>query len=308
MRSPLTFLALILLPASALADFRAYQRIPVSTSLQQSVQELARETLERYRESGLEEGHFSISLVDLTDVSRPVRAAYREEIPYHPASVVKMFYLVTVQDQLENGRLTMSGDLERAVEDMIVVSGNDSTSYVIDRISGVTSGPELHGRAFRRWAARRGETNRWFHSRGYDINANGKTWCENVYGREKQLLGANREYRNRITSAAAASLMYALSTGTMVSPDASRSMLALMSREIPAADEETQIKGFLGESLPAGSRMYSKAGWTGEVRHDVGLVELPNGRRYVLAVLTRGASGDESILPHVSSRVRTLFE
>jgi len=291
------------------ADFGTYKSIPVDPAMQGEVEQIAQQTLREFAASKLIDGHLSISLIDMTDPSNPRRAAYREEITYHPASVVKAFYLVMVHEQLSRGRLAPSEELDRAVRDMIVDSGNDATSYVVDAISGVGSGPELPPRAFRKFQAKRNIANHYFHSRGYDINANGKTWCENVYGREKQLLGPNREYRNRMTSGAAASLMYGIINRKFVSPAATDKMLALMKRPLIGETEsdDGQVTEFTGAALPAGSKLWSKAGWTGEVRHDMAYIELPNGKKYVIAICTRGASADVTLIPAISAKIVKLM-
>ncbi len=303
-----TFL-LVLSAIEMRGDFRAYQAIPVDAQLATELQRIAAETLSEFAAEKLTEGNLSISLIDLS-AAAPKRASYRGEITYHPASVVKAFYLVSLHDQIARGKVKMDDALIAAVRDMIVVSGNDSTSYVVDRISGTTSGPELEGRAYRKFVDRRNVTNRYFSAMGYDLSANGKTWCEGVYGREKQILGVNRASRNRVTSEAVASLMYMIISRRAVSPAASESMLLLMRRPVPADKPETndtQMLEFTGESLPAGARQWSKAGWTGEVRHDMSYVELPNGRKYVLAVLTRGTAGDPKLLPEISKKIVALF-
>lgn len=293
------------LAGPACADFGVYRSIPKSPELDREIQQIAEETLLEFASSGLSAGNLSISLIDLTKPGAPVRAGYREEITYHPASVVKLLYLITAYDLMERGKLQPSSELDRAIRDMIVVSGNDGTSYVVDVITGTTSGRELPPRAFRRFQRKRNVTNRYFHARGYDINANGKTWCDDAYGREKQLLGPNREHRNRLTSAAAASLMYSLINGRFVSASATEKMLALMKRPLAGEGEtaDSQVTEFIGAALPPGSKMWSKAGWTNEVRHDVAYVELPDGGRYVLAIFTRGASGDTKLIPAVSAKV-----
>lgn len=308
MRVMCASLFLLLAVSPVHADFRAYQRIPVDRQLDAGIERIAGEILEEYGDEGLKDGHLSISIVDISDSRRPRRAGYREEVAYHPASTVKVLFLATVYDQLSRGEIEMNEELTRAVRDMIVGSGNDATSYVVDRISGTTSGPELYGSEFAEFQQKRDVTNRLFRSMGYDLNANGKTWCENVYGREKQLLGRNREYRNRLTSAGAASLMYSLATNRLVSPAASIAMLAWMRREVPPSDGETQVRTFLGESVPPGSALWSKAGWTGEVRHDMTVFELPSGKRYVVAVFTRGAAQDETLLPAIGARIVELIE
>ncbi|MEO8378844.1 MAG: serine hydrolase, partial [Acidobacteriota bacterium] len=58
-----------------------------------------------------------------------------------------------------------------------------------------------------------------------------------------------------------------------------------------------------GEALPAGSRLWSKAGWTSEVRHDVAYVELPNGRKLILVIFTRGTADDVTLIPAITRSV-----
>ena len=282
--------------------------MPVDKELEESLALIAAQTLTEFESLKLTPGNLSITLVDLS--GDPKRASFEGRIPYHPASVVKAFYLVSAHDQIKKGRLTMDEPLRRALRDMIVDSGNDATSYVVDRLTGTTSGPELQGRAFREFVDRRNLTNRYFRGMGYDLNANGKTWCEDVYGRERQILGTNRENRNRVTSDAVAALMLWIVRREAVSRDASEAMLSLMKRPLltDGAERDGQVADFTGESLPSGSRLWSKAGWTSEVRHDAAYVELPNGRRYVLAVLTRGTSqGNTRLLPAISARIVALM-
>lgn len=74
----------------------------------------------------------------------PVRGfQYRGDVRLYPASVVKLFYLVAIHEWLEGRMLQNSTELERAIQDMIVESSNDATSYIVDSLTGTTSGPEL---------------------------------------------------------------------------------------------------------------------------------------------------------------------
>ena len=59
----------------------------------------------------------------------------------------------------------------------------------------------------------------------------------------------------------------------------------------------------IGEALPAGSKLWSKAGWTNEVRHDVAYIELPTGRKLILAILTRGTADDKTLLPAITKNI-----
>jgi hypothetical protein len=81
-------------------------------------------------------------------------------------------------------------------------------------------------------------------------------------------------------------------------------MLKLLQREPfkkPNADE--QATAYTGAGLPAGAKLWSKAGWTSTARHDAALVELPNGGRFVLVTFTTGHSKDREIIPFVTRGV-----
>jgi len=295
-----------LLAGTALADFRRFEEIPVSKELQAGMASVAKEAFARY--PALTPGNLSLTLVRLDGANAPARASFAGEITYHPASVVKLFYLAAAHRERAAGRLVFDAPLEEALRDMIVDSGNDATSYVVDRVTRTTSGPELQGAEWEEFVNRRNAPNRWFTSMGYDINVNGKTWCEGVYGREKQILGANREFRNRVTSEAIAALLLSIARRDLIEAAAGDQMLALMKRPLPGEGVDDQVAEFGGQALPAGSKLWSKAGWTSEVRHDAMIVELRDGSKYVAAILTRGIAADPSIIPFLSSRLLLLID
>jgi hypothetical protein len=90
-----------------------------------------------------------------------------------------------------------------------------------------------------------------------------------------------------------------------VSPQASEAMLALMERPLnPPRPEENQVQGYIGESLPAGSKLWSKSGWTNEVIHDAAYFELPSGKKYILVILTRDTGENEkALLPAITKSI-----
>jgi hypothetical protein len=241
--------------------------------------------------------------------------SYRGVERIYPASVVKLFYLVAVHEWLEKGMLSPSGELDRAVRDMIVDSSNDATSLVVDMLTGTTSGPELPDAPFETWKAQRNIVNRYFQAMGWvefeGINVNHKTWCDGAYGREQAFLGAMRENRNMLTTEASAKLLHSIVGGVAVSSKRSQSMMALMQRSLApadlAADPENQVTGFLGAGVPTSAQVWSKAGLTSQVRHDAAYIEIPNQRPYLLVVFTEGKphSTNEAILPFISQQVST---
>jgi len=245
----------------------------------------------------------------------PVRGfSYRGGERIYPASVVKLFYLVVVQEWLEKGMSHASGELDRALKDMIVDSSNDATSLIVDIISGTTSGPQLSPGPFETWKYQRNIINRYYQSLGWEemkaVNVCQKTWGDGPYGRERAFYGEMFENRNMLTTDATARLLHSIVGGVTVSSERSQSMMNLLKRSIKPEElsqdgDENQVTGFLGGGLPQNSQIWSKAGWTSTVRHDAAYIELPDQRPYLLVVFTEGKEQAKSweILPFVSRRI-----
>lgn len=245
----------------------------------------------------------------------PVRGfSYRGGERIYPASVVKLFYLVAVQEWLEKGMSQTTDELNRALTDMIVDSSNDATSLIVDILSGTTSGPVLTPGPFETWKYQRQIVNRYYQSLGWEeinaINVCQKTWGDGPYGRERAFYGEMFENRNMLTTDATARLLHSIVGGVAVSSGRSQGMMKLLKRglnadELPQNVEEDQVTGFLGGGLPENSQIWSKAGWTSTVRHDAAYIELPNQRPYLLVVFTEGKEQGKSreILPFVSGKI-----
>ncbi len=245
----------------------------------------------------------------------PVRGfSHRGGERIYPASIVKLFYLLAMHEWLAQGMATASAELDRAVRDMIIDSSNDATSLVVDTLTGTTSGPELSAGPFETWKAQRNLVNRYYQSLGWSeldaINVNQKTWSDGPYGRERAFVGEMRENRNMVTTDAIARLMHSIVGGAAVSSDRSSQMMQLLDRDInlaqstPDPGEENQLNGFLGAGLPPESKIWSKAGWTSQVRHDAAYIELVDRQPYLLVVFTEGTANSQNrqILPFIADR------
>ena len=113
---------------------------------------------------------------------------------------------------------------------------------------------------------------------------------------------AYRAGRNNTTTARdLGMLLAAIAQNRAASAAACREMLEILGRQhftegIPAG-------------LPAGTHVYHKTGWIGQiVYHDAAIVERPDGRRYVLVVLTGGIQKDEDAHQVVSDVSRMVWE
>ena len=294
--------------ATVLADFRQFEKVPVDAALGSKLQQVAVDTLVEFKNDKFTSNDIALCVVDLTDPAAPRRANYNGGVPFYPASVVKLFFMTEVMHQVHDGKLDLTPELQRALQEMIHVSDNDATAFILDVISNTSSGPELSGRALAQFLDKRSVANRYFGSMGYDISAMAKPWSFGPFGRDTQVVGPKRERRNRMTADAGAALMLWIVQKRAVSPAASEQMLRLLRRTLPQSGDENQVVEFLGESLPPGSSEWSKAGWTSEVRHDVAYIELPSGRRFIVAAMTRGIADNTKLLPAISRRLFALFQ
>jgi beta-lactamase class A len=199
-------------------------------------------------------------------------------------------------------------DVERALKEMISVSDNDATAYLVDILADTTPGPSLEGRALHKFIERRREINHRFEKLGYkdNVSAMMKPWSFGPFGRDLQVLGENKVNRNKLTPNACASLLLWI---LRQRAPGSHEMMALLQRPLaPPREEENQVKEFIGASLPADAHLWSKAGWTNEVRHDAAYIELPNGKKMVLVIFTRGTADDVTLIPAIAKNVLTELE
>ena len=285
----LTFLLLFALTAHG--NYREFTDVPPDPSIATRLRMAAEETLKAYPKLKAED--LAITLVDVTNPSIVARADYRGDERFYPASVIKLFFMADVYGTHKQD----VGDVERALKEMIVVSDNDATAYLVDILAGTCPGPPLEGRALRKYIERRREINKRFQKIGYadNVSAMMKPWSFGPYGVDLQVLGENRVNRNMLTANATASLL--LWIQRLRAPGA-HEMMKLLERPLaPPREDENQVKEFIGEALPEGAKLWSKAGWTSEVRHDAAYIELPSGRKLILVIFTRGIADDVTLIP-----------
>ncbi len=292
------FLPLLLFSlVAAHADFREFKSVPVDPELAGKLTRAAEASLKDFPR--LTADNLALSVIDLSKPEAPVRADYHGDAPFYPASLVKLFFMVEVYHQAK-----LSPEIERALREMIWVSDNDAAAFLLDILTDTCSGGELEGKALEDFIERRRKLNRYFGSLGYDISTMIKPWSFGPFGRDMQIMGENKVNRNRASANSFASLLLWIVRRHAISSQASDAMMALLERPLsPPRSTENQVKEFLGESLPPGTKLWSKAGDTSEVRHDAAYVELPNGRKLIIVILTRGAADDKTLLPGISKHL-----
>lgn len=293
-----------LLRALAVALLSTAVSLASAPALQPLVDRAAATTLEKFSAKKLLPSQLAITLIDLRDTSAPRRASYRGDAPIYPASVIKLFYLAAAHRWMEDGKLADSPELRRAMKDMIVDSSNDATHYIIDLLTGTTSGPELSAADIKTWFDQRSVVTRYFASLGYtDVVASKKPWGDGPYGREKQAITLFEPKRNMLTTDATARLFTEIATGRCITAARSAEMMALLSRDPLTSDRDPDNQAkFTGPVLPPGAKLWSKAGWTSQTRHDAAYIELPNGAKFLLVIFTTDHANERTII-HTAARM-----
>ncbi|WP_320676105.1 serine hydrolase [Prochlorococcus sp. MIT 1300] len=239
--------------------------------------------------------------------------------PLYPASVVKLFYAVAIEAWLKKDLILDNEELRRAMQEMIAQSSNDATSLIVDLLTGTTSGPSIKSLKPERWESwvkQRNLINNWLNSLNWPeleaVNCCQKTWNDGPFGREKDFYGAGNKNRNLLTTAGTARMLEGIMTNNMISAQASKRLKTILSRSIDLSqrksDPENQVDGFLGEGLPIGSRLWSKAGWMSQARHDAAWWSPPHGKPMMLVVFCQGRerAKDSFLLPALAHELNKL--
>ena len=277
-----------------------------SKELQVMLDRVIQDMLKSYPNDSFKQTEIAATLIDVRDPNDLKTANFRGNERIYPASVVKMFYMNALERQLEDGKVTMTPELQRGLKDMIVVSSNEATQYILDVLTDTSSGAELPPKEFEAWQYKRNRVNRFYSAMGYtNINVNQKTFCEDAYGVEQQTRNYKGENRNALTTDAVARLLTEIVLGRMNTPDRTKAMMDLMKRDPfkKSDDPDSQDVAFSGKALVdlklTDARIWSKAGWTNRARHDAAYIETPDGEKFVLVVFTENHANDKEVIPTI---------
>lgn len=265
--------------------------------------------------------------ITLIDINHHKIAGYRQNIPRYPASVVKLFWMVALQEQIQQGLTINNSKINADLKAMILKSDNDASSRIVDVITQTQSfSSKLNSSKFKTWKTKRNYVNTFFQKSGYkNINISQKTFpissepnMNEPEGTELQLINNSQQSStsNQITTYHAARLMYEIATKQAVSPKSSQQMLDLLKRDLhpqawknnpPITDAFNPIENFLGESLPPDKIYFaSKAGQNSTVRHEVAYVATKDRKtQYIIAIFGKDSAYSESntIFPDMSKLV-----
>ncbi|MEM8503413.1 MAG: serine hydrolase [Cyanobacteria bacterium P01_D01_bin.1] len=237
---------------------------------------------------------------------QPEGISYRGVELVEPGKLVHLFYLVAVHVWLEQGMVQPAADTERALTSMIRGGSHDAASYLVDVLSGVSSGPVLPEGPMTTWQSQRNIINRYFTQLGWpelrSINVNQKTWQEGPYGRERVSFGKTFENRNRLTAEAIARLLHSIIGGVSVTSPRSQSMMDLLQ-----AQPELSARIGLPTAASPTIKSWQITAINAQISHSIAYVEAKGIHPYLLTVLTENAA-DAGTQDVVSLVNRLVFE
>jgi beta-lactamase class A len=245
--------------------------------------------------------------ITLIDVNQNTIAQHKGDVLRYPASVVKLFWLVTLYSYVEEGKINLDSQLASEINKMMAKSDNEAASFIIDTITQTQSGRVISSNQFYKWYLKRNQLNDFFHKAGYsNLNITQKTFPIPIlkeYGKRpkgrdlkmRHLEGRdeNNPIRNKLTTWHSARLMYEIINNQAISPRYSQKIQSHLERDLnPQAwknidprFEFNPVRAFFGESLPTNIRFLSKAGWTSSTRQEVAYIETPDQKtKYILAI------------------------
>jgi beta-lactamase class A len=264
----------------------------------------------------------SISLIDTKtgDIGR-----YNSTVPRYPASIVKLFWLVSAYQKFTKQEIQKSS-ISTAISEMILKSDNLSANQVLEAITKTKSTLQpLPKEKLRKWYDNRQQINTYYHQAGYskNLDISQKTFPI-VQQNNAMPIGADRQVRtdnlgnkvrNKLTTDDAARLMYELVTGRLMNSQSTEKIKKLLQRDLHSSHYLKQnagifnpIEGFLGEGLSdiETNNIISKAGRTSSSRQEVAFISSKDGKnRYILAVFGDDPAYGKSkkIFPEISNLV-----
>ncbi|OUI83346.1 beta-lactamase [Acetobacter tropicalis] len=125
-----------------------------------------------------------------------------------------------------------------------------------------------------------------------------------VFGRMIEDFDANdKGIRNQVSARGLGAFLQKLDNGQIVGKAQSQSMVQIMLGQ--------KFNDIIPPGLPAGTPVAHKTGWVHGVRNDAAIVTLPNGKHYILVVLTSDLPDEQAgikVLNTLSHQTYTYFQ
>lgn len=253
-------------------------------------------------------GTFAVAFRDLQDTSRTL--LINDTVTFHAASTMKTPVMIEVFKQAEQGHFDL--------DDSLVVKNTfysivDSSEYSMD--IGEDSEEKLYGQIGQKAAIRDLVVDMITYSSNLATNividlvdAKKVTQTMRDLGaphidvlRGVEDIKAYRQGLSNTTTAYDLMVIFEkLGRGEAVNSEASEAMIDILL--------DQHFNDVIPAQLPDDVRVAHKTGWITQVRHDSGLVMLPDGRKYALVLLSKDWESDEKATEVMANVSRMVYE
>ena len=255
-------------------------------------------------------GTFAVAFRDLEDPLRTL--LINDTVTFHAASTMKTPVMIEVFRQAEAGRFALTDSLPVKNTFFSIV---DSSAYSMD--IGEDSEEKLYAMIGRQASIRDLVVDMITYSSNLATNIVidlvdakkvtqtmrelGAPYIQVLRGVE-DIKAYQMGLSNTTTAYDLMVIFEKIGRGEAVSPEASRRMTDILL--------DQHFNDGIPAKLPSDVRVAHKTGWITQVRHDSGLVILPDGRRYVLVLLSKDWESDElatEVMANVSKLVYDFY-
>jgi len=255
-------------------------------------------------------GIFAVAFRDLEDTARTL--LINDTVLFHAASTMKTPVMIEVYRQAAQGRFDL--------DDSLVVKNTfysivDSSEYSMD--IGEDSEEKLYGQIGQKASIKELVIDMITYSSNLATNIVIDLLDAKKVTQTMRELGAPyiqvlrgvediKAYRqglsNRTTAYDLMVIFEKLGRGEVVSEAASQEMIDILL--------DQHFNDVIPAQLPEAVQVAHKTGWITQVRHDSGLVLLPDGRKYVLVLLSKDWESDElatEVMANISKRIYDFY-
>ena len=248
------------------------QNVPFPTFVNATLQnKLEQLILNNDLESEVSRNRLSVTLVDITDIEKPRLAHINGKNTFYAASLPKLAIMLAVFEEIHQGKLELTEELEDSLKLMIQVSSNKEATRLYELVGPARIAEILQSDRYQL----------------YDVDTGGGLWVGKPYG--KQPAWKRDPLKNASHAASGiqvARFYFMMERNELTSPVYCPLMKELLADSLI---NHKFVKGL--KSKNPNAEIYRKSGTWRNYHSDSALIERPDGRKYIAVGLTQNDNG-----------------
>jgi beta-lactamase class A len=252
-----------------------------------------------------QQGEFAIAFKDLTSGAQVL---INEHVMFHAASTMKTPVMIEVYKQASEGKLTLNDSIlvttefKSIVDSTFTLSPDDDSEHELYGLAGkkttvndlvyrmITLSSNLATNILIDLVGAKNVTQSM-----RDLGANDIMVLRGVEDGKAYRAGLNNK-----TSAYDLMLIFEqMALGKIVSESSSQQMIDILSAQ--------EFNTIIPAKLPRDVKVAHKTGWISGLNHDSGIVFMPDGREYVLVILSHKLKDEKSAIEAMSDVSRAIY-